>query len=505
MRFSPYVVLACVFLASPASAQVRVWEDNIPEDTSAAPAEPVEPETDETTTTTTTTTTNPDGTTSSSTTTTTAHTTHAASAAPARQHRPFLDDYRWLEFTGFIQPGYIQRLDNPNEGISPGITDDAFWLQRARVGLRAQLFSWLRMRVEFDLTTTFSLQDAFVDIVPFEFFQIRVGQMIIPFLQTYRYNELNIGFLDRAIYVPTAPDRGYVRSFQARDIGITISGRIGDLSPSAGTPVFEYQLAAFNGRGTNVALNDDGVFLWTGRLTLYALGVPVGFDRETDIARNHIPRATVGLAGYSNCDDRQNWNRGFTADVEFRYEGLFVEGAFFWLRNGASGTRNVGGTGQHNAFFLADSNGCQGNTDGTTQSDGTPNTLDFVSRGANLQIQYVLPRVLQDLPFSLMDLELLFRADWVDASSPYTSGDPLFGGGPGSPGYLQPVDYTNPDNPPTRWRLTFGLNYYPTGQSQVRLGINYQLNRESENVISGGKTFAAVSNDIFWLQMTIGL
>lgn len=507
---SRVAVLAALLLAPGlASAQIRVWEDNRPVDTAATAGAEAEAEaeaTSETTTTTTTTTTNPDGSTSTTTTTTTSVTrpTPAAAATP-HARRPFLDDYRWLEFTGFLQPGYIVRLDSSSDGISPGATDDTWWLQRARLGLRAQLFDWLRLRVEFDMTTSFSLQDAFVDIAPADWLQIRVGQFIVPFLQTFRYNEVNIAFLDRAIYVPTSPDRSYIRYFTPRDVGLSLSGRIGDLSPSAGTPVFEYQLGMFSGRGTNVALNDDGVFLWAGRLTLYALGVPVGFDRETDIARNHIPRATVGVAGYSNCDDRQNWNRGFTTDVEFRYEGLFIEGAFFWTRNGASGTRNIGSSGQHDAFFLADSNGCQGNTDGTTQPDGTPNTIDFVSRGANIQIQYVLPRILTDEPFSLMDLELLFRADWVDGNSPYASGDPLFGGGPGSPGYAQPVDYTNPDNPPTRWRLTFGLNYYPTGQSQIRLGINYQLNREAEDVVSGGRTFRAVSNDIFWVQMTVGL
>ena len=135
----------------------------------------------------------------------------------------------------------------------------------------------------------------------------------------------------------------------------------------------------------------------------------------------------------------------------------------------------------------------------------TPQTFDTVSRGAHLQLQYVLPRVLTDLPFSLMDLELLFRADWVDANSPYTQSDPLFGGGPGSPGYVAPPSYTDALNPPTRWRLTFGLNFYPTGETHIRLGINYQLNREAENVVITGTTYQGISNDVFWLQLTAGL
>ncbi len=497
------LVASLLALASPARADFRVLEDNAPVEP-ATLAPPPAPE--ETTTTTTTTTTAADGTTSTTTTTTVSTSTTTPAPAPApSERRPLLDDYRWLDVTGFMQPGYIARLDNPAEGVSAGVTDDNFFLQRTRIGLRAQLFSFLRARIEFDLTPTPGLQDSYVDVIGAEWLQVRVGQFIVPFLQTFRYNEVNLGFIDRAIYTPTSPDRTYIRYLGPRDVGIQVSGRIGDVSPSSQLPVFEYQLGLFNGRGPNVALNTDGVFLYAARLTLYALGVPVGFDRETDIARNHLPRATLGFGAYSNCDDRNNWNRGFTTDLEFRFEGLFAEAGFVWLRNGAAGTRNAAGTGYHGAFFLADSAQCQGSTDGTMQPDGTPNTVDFVSRGAHLQVQYVLPRVLTDLPFSLMDLEILFRADWVDANSPYASNDPLFGGGPGSPGYLPPPNYSDADNPPSRWRLTFGLNWYPSGQSQIRLGVNYQLNRESEDVQVSGMTFRGVSNDIFWLQATVGL
>ncbi|MFO0684713.1 MAG: hypothetical protein U0234_21835 [Sandaracinus sp.] len=495
-----------------ASADLRVLEANAPVDPAATPPEPEE-------STTTTTTTNPDGTTSTTTTTTTATTT-TTPAPTSTERRPFLDDHRWLDLTGFVQPGYIQRLDNPAEGVNAGIVDDTFWVQRARIGIRAQLFSWLRARLELEMLQTPALQDAFVDIAPADWLQFRVGQFIVPFLQAYRYNELNLAFLDRPLFVPVSPDRTFIRYLAPRDVGFQIFGRIGDLSPSSMLPVFEYQLGMFNGRGPNIALNNDNVFLYSARFTLYALGMPVGADRENDLARNHIPRANVAFAAYSNCDDRQNWNRGFTVDLDFRWEGLFVEGAFVWFRNGASGTPNpvtlatptstATQQGQHGAFFLADSNGCQGVPDGTTTPTGQPmqvtvNTLDFVSRGASLQLQYVLPRFLTDLPFSLMDFELLFRADWVDANSPYSASDPLFGGGPGSPGYLPPPSYSDADNPPTRWRLTFGINWFPTGQNQVRLGINYQLNRESEDAVIAGQTFRGVSNDIFWLQITTGI
>ena len=408
-----------------------------------------------------------------------------------------LDDHRWLDFTGFLQPGLIVRLDNANEGIGSGITDDTFWLQRARIGFRAQLFSWLRARLEIEFAPVTLLQDAFVDVVLHEAATIRVGQMIVPFLSTFRFNELNIAFLDRAIYTPQRPDREYIRFLSPRDVGISVFGRIGNADPASHDPVFEYALGLFIGRGPNIALNDDGVFLWAARMQLHILGVPEGVDRESDLDRNDHARVSVAAGAYSNCDDRSNWNRGFTFDLEARYEGFYASGAFVWTRNSGGG-----------AALLSDSPGCAGQPSGMTNPDGTPIALDFVGRGAHLQAQYVLPPLFQDAfgaPFDAMTFELLARIDWVDANSPYIGSDPLFGGGPGSPGYNSPSNYTNSDDPPTRWRLTFGLNYYPTGEPRFRLGINYQLNREAEDVVTGSGRFSGVSNDIFWLQATVGL
>jgi hypothetical protein len=420
-------------------------------------------------------------------------------AAPAEDEpdvlEDLLDDHRWLDITGFLQPGFIVRLDSGAEGISGGVTDDTFWLQRARVGLRAQIFEWLRARFEIEFAPVTLLQDAFVELRLHPAANLRVGQMIVPFLQTFRFNELNIAFLDRTLYTPQRPDREFIRYLAPRDVGVQLYGMVGESDPSRHDPVFEYGLGLFIGRGPNIALNDDGVFLWSARMLLHLQGVPEGVDRENDLDRNDHFRAAVAFGAYSNCDDRANWNRGFTFDFETRYEGLYGSGGFVWLRNGRGGEA-----------LLSDSDDCQGQP--VTLPDGTMGTIEFVSRGAHLQLQYALPPVFEGLfgpPFDAMTLELLARIDWADAFSPYVSSDPLFGGGPDTPGYTPPSNYTDSDNPPTRWRLTFGLNYYPTGQNQIRLGVNYQLNREAENVVTGTNTFSGVSNDIFWLQLTIGL
>lgn len=408
-----------------------------------------------------------------------------------------LNDHRWLDITGFLQPGLIVRLDNPGEGIGGGITDDTFWLQRARIGVRAQLFAWLRARLEIEFAPVTLLQDAFVDLAIHPAVNVRVGQMIVPFLSTFRFNELNLAFLDRAIYTPQRPDREYIRFLSPRDVGISVFGRIGDTDVAAHDPVFEYSLGLFIGRGPNIALNDDGVFLWAARMQVHLFGVPRGVDQENDLARSDHARVSVAAGAYSNCDDRANWNRGFTFDAEMRYEGFYASGAFVWTRNSGGG-----------AALLSDSAGCAGQPSGMVRPDGSPIPLDFVARGAHLQAQYALPRFFEGIfgaPFDAMTFELLARLDWVDANSPYDDSNPLFGGGPGSPGYNSPSNYTDSDNAPTRWRLTFGLNYYPTGEPRLRLGINYQLNREAEDVVTGTGRYSGVSNDVFWLQATVGL
>jgi hypothetical protein len=273
-------------------------------------------------------------------------------------------------------------------------------------------------------------------------------------------------------------------------MGVQLFGSFGDRSPDRTDPVFEYSLALLNGRGPNLPINDDFVFLYAGRLNLHLFGVPRGAEAESDIARNTTVRTAIGVGGYSNCDDRGNWNRGVTFDAEFRYEGVYASGAFVWLRNGP---------GEGTPVFTS------------ARCTGTPGPIpgvqaDFVSRAAHVQLQWAMPRFWRELgsPLGQMDLEILARFDWVDGNSPY-DGNFLGAGGSSSPGYIVPTDFSNPDNPPTRWRLTFGLNYFPTGQQTLKLSLNYQLNREDEEVDTGMGRVRQVANDVLWIQATVAL
>jgi hypothetical protein len=460
-RFARFLLSSVVFVAfcvaSPAAADIRVWAET---------PSPPESEGDE------------------------ASAGEGEAAEPAPAAAPAATPERFFDLTAFAQPGFIVRMDDPNAGR----TDDSFWLQRARLGFNARLFWWLRFRLEVEFSPVTLLQDAYFEISPHPAIQLRAGQFLVPFLRAYSFNELNLGFLDRPIYVPLNPDRAFIRYLNPRDVGFMAHGIVGDPSPSSTMPAFQYELGLFVGRGPNISANDDGIFLGAARFQLHVLGVPDGMERESDLARNHDAKVAIAASLYTNCDDRGNWNRGLAVDTELRYEGVYASAGFVWFRN-SSGTRS--GPGFHADHLFATYGACRGNYDDMGQP------LDFVSRGAHLQVQYVLHHDL--FPIEGMNLEVLARVDFVDANSPYDSSDPLFGGGTNTPGYIQPANFTDSDNPPTRYRLTFGLNFFPTGQQSIRLGINYQHNREAETVRTAEGLVEAIANDIFWIQITAGI
>jgi len=391
----------------------------------------------------------------------------------------------WLDLTGFVQPGFIARFADSNAASQ----DSTFWLQRARLGIRAQVTSFLRMRVELELSPTPSLQDAYVDLVANDALQFRAGQFLVPFLLAYQFNEVNLGFLDRPIYTPLAPDRPFIRFLSPRDIGAMVFGRVGNRDPQHRAPTFEYSAGAFLGRGANQNQNNDEAFLLSARAQLHLFGRPVGAEAESDLARNLIPRVAVGTAFYSNCDDRTNWNRGFTVDLETRYRGFYASGALVWFRSGPSlGVGNALGYDKH----------CSGSY---LDAGGMP--TDFVSRGAHFQAQYVLPHAV--FPVDGQSIEVMARYDIADPVSPFDPRHGLTGGGSTSPNYIVPGRINDSDNAPTQWRLTFGLNYFPNNRQTLRVGLNYQLNREAETIMTAAGPLVGVRNDAVWIQITAGL
>jgi hypothetical protein len=391
------------------------------------------------------------------------------------------DNHRWLDFTGFAQPGFIYRTNDPESPIS----DDNFWLQRARIGYKAQIHRLLLLRFEIEGSPNPNLTDVYLDLPFHQAFQLRVGQFLVPFLRTYQINEVNQAFIDRIVYTPQAPDRPALRYLNPRDIGVMAFGTIGNTDPERMAPALQYWAGVFLGRGANQIVNDDNAFLYSARLNVHLFGVPRGQEQESDLADNPVPKVALGGGGYMNCDDRGNWNRGLTFDAEFRFRGIYAYGSFVRFYNGGTNGSSFG-----RAFGYDRS--CGG---------GVTGAGSHVAWGWSFQVQYVLPKLL--FPVEKQALELLLRFDGV---APLNPADGSFlGGGPGTPGYQPPPNYQDADNPPTKWRMTLGINWFPTREQTLRLGLNYQLNRETEDAVIRSETFVGISNDIVWLQATVAL
>lgn len=393
--------------------------------------------------------------------------------------------HRYFDLTGYLQPGFVLRQNDPNAPV----TDNQFWLQRARFGFKSAIGEHLFLRLELETTPAPVLNDAYVEFRLHPAFRVRAGQFQMAFLRTFQFGEPQLAFIDRSVFTPQAPDRPYLRYLTPRDIGLMFTGFVGDPSTSSTSPVLEYWAGTFVGRGSNQTRNDNNSFLYSLRTQLHVLGVPEGVEAESDLARNESPRVSVAAGAYTNCDDRGQWNRGLTSDVEFRWNGLFASAAAVWFRNGESrGLGNALGYGP----------GCG--------KEGGLAVPDHIATGASAQVQYVLPK--RWFPWGDNELELLLR--W-DAVSPYAPVDRssflgrLLGGGKEHSDYVAPPSFADADNAPTRWRTTVGANWFPTGRQTLRLSLNYQFNQEAEAVQTGDRFIETIANDVLWLQMTAGI
>ena len=93
----------------------------------------------------------------------------------------------------------------------------------------------------------------------------------------------------------------------------------------------------------------------------------------------------------------------------------------------------------------------------------------------------------------------------MNPNSPYDPDRPILGGTSSTDGYVAPERLLNSDNAPTQWRLTFGLNWFPTNSPTLRLSANYQHNREAEDIVTPEGTLIGVRNDRLMFQITAGL
>lgn len=395
------------------------------------------------------------------------------------------DAAQYVELGGFVQPGLVLRpLDEAaTAAIGPNNGDSGFYLQRARINLKMQLSKYFFTAFEVETLVQPQLADAYVESRIHPAFTVRAGQFLMPFLQTFQFGESNISFIDRQLYIPQYGSRLFLPYLAPRDIGLMFTGLVGD--PAGTTPVFEYAVGAFNGSGPNIASNPDSALEFALRLQLHILGVPKGRAAESDVARNATPRVSVAGGGLSYCDTEHNWNRGFTADAEFRYQGLYASASFVWMYIGPS-------QGFGNALGYDTEKGCRGN--GNTLP---PN----IANGAHFQAQYALPTSI--IPERGGSLEGLLRADYVNPNSAPKSF--LGGDSAETKGYTPPTSYDDAHNAPSRWRLTLGVNWYPITVQTLRLSFNYQFTQQTEPFKNSAGQGVLLQPNVLWVQLTAGI
>ncbi len=291
---------------------------------------------------------------------------------------------------------------------------------------------------------------------------------------------MNISFLDRQLYIPQANSRLFLAYLSPRDIGLSAYGVVGDTRPESTLPVFEYALGLFNGQGANTTTNPDNALEYTGRLQLHILGLPEGRQWESDLARNKKPKVAIGFGGYTNCDNFGNWNRGFTADAEFRYEGIYASGSFIYFNNGPAS---------------------KGNALGYATFCGKGQVPPNIASGGHVQAQYLLPR--RWFGPTGGGLEVLARFDQV---TPFAapSGGFLGSTKTTAKGFVQPTSYDDQSVAPARWRMTVGFNWYPIRLQSLRLSLNYQYSYQTEPILVGGDNIA-LSPSRVWFQLTAGI
>lgn len=388
-------------------------------------------------------------------------------------------EHRYVDLTAFLQPGLLLRFTDGArlEDDARRLNDtDEIVLHRARLGIDASPVWWARLKLEADLAEgSFRLTDAFVELRPHPAVHLTFGRMPAPFLLAYRFHESNLGFVDRPLYTPLAEQRAFLEMFAPRDLGVRVSGRVGDLEPGAHTPVFEYALAAMTRPERGVRPEDGSEWIYSGRVAFHPLGIADGEAYEGDLARNTVPRVAVGGGVYTGCE--RDWSRAFTADLELRWQGLYVSGAYLWSKNGPASDRELG----------------YGRCGGGTTGDRT------VSAGSHAQVAYVLPELL--FPVRGQALEVMARFDWVQPEAPFDSERRLRGGTTSHPDYVMPSTLDGPRGP-ERSRWSFGVTWHASTSTPMRVQLVYQHHREAEEVAG---LPAKLRNDVLWLQITAGI
>jgi phosphate-selective porin OprO and OprP len=138
--------------------------------------------------------------------------------------------------------------------------NDRFYLRRARLNATGRFLEEFDFRLEMDLAGSLSntsgmraqMTDGYINWNRFAAVNVRAGQFKTPFGFEQLYADPRLLTIERSL----ANDRLTLN----RQIGVQVAGELLDKR-------LGYAAGAFNGSGVNTNANDNGKFLWVGRLS----------------------------------------------------------------------------------------------------------------------------------------------------------------------------------------------------------------------------------------------
>lgn len=143
----------------------------------------------------------------------------------------------------------------------PATGEDRFYLRRARLNATGAFAEQFDFRLEFELAGTLGstnglraqMTDGYVNWNRYAFANVRAGQLKTPFGFEQLYADPRLPTIERSL----ANDRLTLN----RQLGAQLWGDLLDKHLS-------YAVGVFNGNGVNNSANDNGKFLWAGRLAV---------------------------------------------------------------------------------------------------------------------------------------------------------------------------------------------------------------------------------------------
>jgi phosphate-selective porin OprO and OprP len=210
----------------------------------------------------------------------------------------------------------------------PASGEDRFFLRRARLNATGKFKEDFDFRLELDLAGSLSaatglraqLTDGYLNWSHYKFANLRIGQFKTPFGFEQLYGDPRLLTAERSLVND--------RLTLSRQLGVQLWGNALDQRLS-------YAVGAFNGNGVNNSNNDNGKFLWAGRLSVipwkagpasWAVGAD-GFTSEDTL----LSLPDLGLDSTPATPDRDNLftgkRHGFGVDsqLEVGRASLWVE------------------------------------------------------------------------------------------------------------------------------------------------------------------------------------